>query len=220
MNGPERTPTSIAERAVQNRYARGVARPRAFDEPRAIREAREVFHDHGYAATSVQDLTAATGLSRSSLYGAFGDKRGLFLRAFTQYCDANAGAIARELGGDDAGARGRLEAHLRGKVADPGASRRGCLLAKATAELAGEDADVERTATGFYAAYQDALADCLRAAQAAGDVRSDLDPAAGGALLLAVLRGIETLGRAGHPSSALHATVDAALAVLSASPRR
>lgn len=101
------------------------------------RQAREVFHDQGYAATSVEHLTAATGLSRSSLYGAFGDKHGLFLRAFAQYCDDHAAAIEHELSGDPRGARARLEAHLRGMVSDPDAPRRGCLLAKATAELAG-----------------------------------------------------------------------------------
>ena len=70
-----------------------MGRPRTFDEPLVTRQAREVFHDHGYAATSVQHLTAATGLSRSSLYGAFGDKHGLFLRSFDQYCGDHAGSV-------------------------------------------------------------------------------------------------------------------------------
>jgi AcrR family transcriptional regulator len=193
-----------------------MARPRTFDEPRVTRQAREVFHDHGYAATSVQHLTAATGLSRSSLYGAFGDKHGLFLRSFAQYCDDHAAAIERELAGDDAGALGRLEHHLRTKIADNDAPQRGCLLAKGTAELAGEDADVARIATDFYATYERALTGCVRAAQAAGDVRAGLDPAGTGALLLSVLRGVETLGRAGHPASALRSAVDAAMTVLAA----
>ncbi|WP_022929372.1 TetR/AcrR family transcriptional regulator [Patulibacter americanus] len=196
-----------------------MARPRTFDEPQVTRQAREVFHDHGYAATSVQHLTAATGLSRSSLYGAFGDKHGVFLRAFAQYCDDNAGAIERELAGDDAGARGRLEHHLRTKVPDSDGPQRGCLLAKGTAELAGEDVDVARIAGDFYATYERALTACVRSAQAAGDVRADLDPAATGALLLSVLRGIETLGRAGHPAEALRSAVDAAMAMLAAPGR-
>jgi AcrR family transcriptional regulator len=193
-----------------------MARPRAFDEPHVTRQAREAFHDHGYEATSVQHLTAATGLSRSSLYGAFGDKHALFLRAFAQYCDDNAAAIERELAGDEPGARGRLERHLRSMIADPAAAQRGCLLAKATAELAGEDADVVRIATGFYARYERALSACVRGAQAAGDVRADLDPAAAAGLLLSVLRGSETLARAGHPAAALESTVDTAMEVLAA----
>jgi AcrR family transcriptional regulator len=196
-----------------------MARPRTFDEPQVTRQAREVFHDHGYAATSVQHLTAATGLSRSSLYGAFGDKHGLFLRSFAQYCDDHAAAIERELAGDDAGALERLDHHLRSKIVDSGAPQRGCLLAKGTAELAGEDPDVTRIAGAFYATYERALTGCVRSAQAAGDVRADLDPAGAGALLLSVLRGLETLGRAGHPAVALRSAVDAAMAMLAAPPR-
>lgn len=196
-----------------------MARPRTFDEPLVTRQARETFRDRGYAATSVEHLTAATGLSRSSLYGAFGDKHGLFLRSLSQYCDDNAGAIERALAGDASGARRRIEDHLRSMVADPASPGRGCLLAVATAELAGEDADVVRTATDFYATYERALTACVRDAQAAGEVRADLDPAAAAALLLSVLRGLETLGRAGHPAEALGAAVDAAMAVLAAPAR-
>ncbi|WP_127783741.1 TetR/AcrR family transcriptional regulator [Rhodococcus sp. X156] len=191
-----------------------MARPRSFDEPHVIRQAREAFHDHGYAATSVEHLTAATGLSRSSLYGAFGDKHGVFLRSFTQYCEDNAEAVEGALAGDERGARGRLERHLRSTIPVPGAPQRGCLLAKATAELAGEDADVVRTATDFYERYERALSACVRSAQTAGDVRADLDPAGAGALLLSVLRGIEALGRAGHPPATLQSLVDTAMAVL------
>ncbi|MQY30567.1 TetR/AcrR family transcriptional regulator [Nocardia aurantia] len=193
-----------------------MARPRTFDESTVARHARETFHDHGYTATSVEQLTAATGLPRSSLYGAFGDKHGLFLRAFEQYCDEEMAAVRTELAGADREAFARLRRHLRGKTADPVASRRGCLLAKATAELADRDPDVARISAAAYRIYEQALTECLRAAQAAGDARSDLDPGAGGALLLAVLRGIEALGRAGHSEPALRAIADSAVAMLAA----
>jgi AcrR family transcriptional regulator len=196
-----------------------MARPRTFDEPRVVRRAREAFHDHGYAATSVERLTAQTGLQRSSLYGAFGDKHELFLRAFGQYCEEEMGAIAQELAGDDAGAFARLGRHLYSKTADPAASRRGCMLAKAAAERASEDPEVARIATNAYELYERALTDCFRAAQAAGDARDDLAPADGGALLLAVLRGIEALGRAGRPEPALRRIADTALASLAALPQ-
>jgi TetR/AcrR family transcriptional regulator, transcriptional repressor for nem operon len=195
-----------------------MARPRTFDESEVLRRAREPFWDHGYAATSVEQLTAATGLQRSSLYGAFGDKHGLFLRAFDQYCSEDMAAIREELAGDDAGALRRLRRHLRSKTDDPAASRRGCMLAKASAELAGEDPEVARVAADAYATYEAALTDCFRGAQAAGDVRADIDPAEGGALLLATLRGIEALGRAGHSKRALRAIADTSLASLAATP--
>jgi TetR/AcrR family transcriptional repressor of nem operon len=190
-----------------------MARTKTFDEVSATRLARETFHDHGYAATSVQQLTAATGLSRSSLYDTFGDKHGLFLKSFAQYCDDNADHIERELAGDEGGARDRLERHLRQKIDGP-SSQRGCLLAKATAELGSTDGDVARTSTDFYTRYERALAACVRAAQHAGDVRDDLDALAIASMLLTLLRGIETLNRAGHPTESLASAVDTTMAML------
>ena len=45
----------------------------------------DVFWNDGFAATSLDDISAATGLNRPSLYGAFGDKRALYLQAYGQY---------------------------------------------------------------------------------------------------------------------------------------
>jgi hypothetical protein len=100
------------------------------------------------------------------------------VRSFSQYCDEDMGLIEEELAGEDDGAFARIEGHLRSKIADPAASRRGCLPAKAAAELAKEDPEVARVATDSYAVYTGALTDCLRAAQAAGDARDAIDAAA------------------------------------------
>ena len=53
-------------------------RPRAYDPETALSQAMAVFWDAGYAATSLDDLSAATGMNRPSLYGAFGDKHALY----------------------------------------------------------------------------------------------------------------------------------------------
>jgi hypothetical protein len=128
--------------------------------------------------------------------------------------------VRAELEGDDAGAFARLTRHLRAKTADPAASRRGCLLAKASAELAGEDPEVARIASDSYAIYERALTDCFRGAQAAGDARTDLKAADAGAMLLSSLRGIEALGRVGRSKRALRAIADTTLAALASAERR
>ncbi|KFI46633.1 transcriptional regulator, TetR family [Bifidobacterium bohemicum] len=61
-----------------------MARPRSFDEHDVIEQCSAVFCTHGYEATSIDDLTAATGLKRGSLYQAFGSKHGLFVAALGQ----------------------------------------------------------------------------------------------------------------------------------------
>ena len=60
-------------------------RPRAFEAEMALAQAMDVFWKDGFAATSLDDLSAATGLNRPSLYGAFGDKHALYLKAYGQY---------------------------------------------------------------------------------------------------------------------------------------
>jgi AcrR family transcriptional regulator len=60
-------------------------RPRAFEPETALAQAMDVFWKDGFAATSLDDVSAATGLNRPSLYGAFGDKRALYLQAYGQY---------------------------------------------------------------------------------------------------------------------------------------
>jgi TetR/AcrR family transcriptional regulator, copper-responsive repressor len=60
-------------------------RPRGFEADTALVQAMDVFWSEGFAATSLDDVSAATGLNRPSLYGAFGDKRALYLKAYDQY---------------------------------------------------------------------------------------------------------------------------------------
>ncbi len=60
-------------------------RPRAFDPDAALTQAMDVFWKEGFAATSLDDLSLATGLNRPSLYGAFGDKRALYIQAYRRY---------------------------------------------------------------------------------------------------------------------------------------
>ena len=60
-------------------------RTREFDDEAVVRAARELFWEHGYTASSLAALQAATQLSRSSLYAAYGSKRGLFQRAALSY---------------------------------------------------------------------------------------------------------------------------------------
>ncbi|MEV5529691.1 MULTISPECIES: TetR/AcrR family transcriptional regulator [Streptomyces] len=193
-----------------------MARPRSFDEGEVLRAARDQFWSIGYAAARVDDIAAATGLGKGSLYGAFGDKRQLFLRTFDDHCAELVDAVRRALDGPDAGALERLRAHVLA-VADATASdvcRRGCLLAKGTAELSGQDPAVEATARRTFAAIEELLTSCVAGAQRAGDIKQDEDPARLAGLLLAVLRGIEALGKGGSSPDSLRSIAETALAVL------
>jgi len=116
-----------------------MGRMRAFDEATAVRAARDVFWEHGYASTSLTQLQAATGLSRSSLYGAFGSKRGLFEAVTQHYLDEVVGPMVEPLEVPGAGQR-EIVAYfhaLSDFVTSPTrpAATRGCLILNTTVEL-------------------------------------------------------------------------------------
>src|SRR5579883_1226199 len=60
-------------------------RPRAYDEETALAQAMRVFWTGGYAATSLDELSAATRMNRPSLYAAFGDKQALYRTLIERY---------------------------------------------------------------------------------------------------------------------------------------
>ncbi|WP_149205434.1 TetR/AcrR family transcriptional regulator [Actinotalea subterranea] len=193
-----------------------MARPREFDEGAVLDAARDQFWSKGYAGTSMDAIASATGLGKGSLYGAFGSKQQLFLQVFDTYCARIADDVASNLSGPDDEAFGRLCAHIRAAAAGVAADQRhrGCLLAKGAAELSEHDPDVVYRSRQTLERIAATLAEDIRAAQRHGD----LDPAADAdqlaTLVLAVLRGIEALGKAGVDADRLEDVADTAIDLL------
>lgn len=193
-----------------------MARPRSFDEKEVLDAVRDRFWSTGYAGTSMDDILAVTGLGKGSIYGAFGDKHQLFLRVFDDYCTLVTGAVRDALEGPDDGAYERLRAHVLA-VAESTASDsclRGCLLAKGTAELAAQDPVIAVRSRQAFQDLEGLIASCVAAAQRAGDIQPGVDPVRLAGLLLAVLRGIEALGKGGRDPGSLRAIAETAMAVL------
>jgi AcrR family transcriptional regulator len=195
-----------------------VPRPRSFDEDTVVAAARDRFWGGGYAATSVDDLTAATGLGKGSLYGAFGDKHALFVRALDGYCVDAMQQMEAQLRQPGVSAYDRLVGHVRaivaGVVADT--ERRGCMLAKSSAELGAADADVDRVVGESLTRWHGYLVECIAEAQRDGRVRADADPEALATTLLGLMRGLEALRKGGTEPAQIAAAAEAALALVTA----
>ncbi|MDX3194609.1 TetR/AcrR family transcriptional regulator [Streptomyces sp. MN03-5084-2B] len=193
-----------------------MARPRSFDEAAVLRAARDQFWEHGYAGTKVDDIAAATGLGKGSLYGAFGDKHALYLRVYDHYCTESTDGVRHQLEGPDDTAYERLRAHVRAIAESVAADRerRGCLIAKSTAECAEHDEAVAARSRRVFRELQDSLTGCIAGAQRAGDIADSRDAGHLAGLVLAVLRGLEALGKGGVEPDQLRAIAETALAVL------
>jgi TetR/AcrR family transcriptional repressor of nem operon len=154
-----------------------MGRLQTFDSMAVVQSARDVFWDLGYEGASLPALEAATGLNRSSLYHAFGSKRGLFDAAVADYRDTVIRPRLRGLETDGAGRRELLayfdelqDAVSRLPLDSP---RRGCLLVNCATGLAAHDeparAVVEAYRTELAAALRHALAGASAETAAAND---------------------------------------------------
>lgn len=116
----------------------GPGRPRAFDEAAALDAAMRIFWDKGFEATSLDDLTKAMGLSRSSFYGTFDSKQTLFLRAVEHY-SGNGIQRLKEVADT---ARDDPLAAMMTALSNPEGGSKGCLLINCITELAPRDEKV------------------------------------------------------------------------------
>src|ERR1700676_3409746 len=83
-------------------------RPRAYQPEIALGKALDLFRKDGFGATSLGDLSAATGMTRPSLYGAFGDKRELYIKSYRRYRE-DARAAMRDIFREELPIRKRLQ---------------------------------------------------------------------------------------------------------------
>ena len=183
-------------------------RPREFDPDAAIERAMGVFWSCGYHGTSLPDLLEATDLSRGSLYAAFGDKHGLFLRALDRYIDEALARLDAELD-----PRKNALAGLRASLAryvdrtSGLAGKRGCLVVAAAMELAAEDKDVEQRIRRFFKVMEAYLTAALTRAQAEGDLVDCVEPATVARLLVCLLEGMRVVSKTNSDRDASQAVV-------------
>ncbi|GAA1978073.1 TetR/AcrR family transcriptional regulator [Amycolatopsis minnesotensis] len=147
-----------------------MARPKEFDEERAVESAMNAFWDNGYEATSTQDLCEATGLGRSSVYNTFKSKHALFERALKHYRAIGLHTRAELLDSAETGLD-RVRAMLDGTVAEERANGgRGCLMVNAAAEFGHHDEAVGAAMRADTEGQLALLTGHIRAGQADGTI--------------------------------------------------
>jgi len=181
-----------------------------FDEQDVVRAATEVFWRHGYAAASIQDLTNATGLSRSSLYQRFTDKEGLFERCLAAYTER----VLRRMSVPPQGtARERLASMIRDFLPRPHTKRPpGCLLARSCAELAELPPAGKALVRDGVEKQRLLIVDLLAEGRSAGHLDANVDLEALSWFYLGVMQAVLTLASAGAPCAALDKMIDLSMA--------
>lgn len=190
-------------------------RPRAYEPDVALGKALDLFRKEGFAATSLDDLSAATGMNRPSLYGAFGDKRELFIKSYQRYREDARAAMAG-IFRDELPIRQRL-ARIYAVALDiylSGDSPRGCFTVMTAASEAVSDPEIRAMVLEALAELDKAFAACFRRAKEKGELPASADPAVLAQIASATIHTIAIRARAQTQRKELEAIVNGALDVM------
>jgi AcrR family transcriptional regulator len=191
-------------------------RPRTFDIDFALDRAVEVFWKHGFQDASMHELTEAMGLSKPSLYAAFGDKEALYLKTLERYVqlliERHAAALNDEVDG-----RRAVEGFLRSlatMLVDP-ALPGGCFIINGTADCGGSTipASVELALRAALQGSEMMVLERLQRARRDGDLPETIAPEALAAMFGSLIAGLAVLAKSGASEAKLNTVIDTAMAV-------
>lgn len=197
--------SSPDDKAADRPKQRG--RPRSFLPEEALRQVLETFWSKGYSATSLDDLSQATGLNRPSLYAAFGDKRALYRTVLTHYWQLSVDAMAEEFAND-----GPLEEALV-RIYDraltfyfpKSGTPRGCFAIGTAVTEAVENAEIRSVLAEGLVTLDQRFEARIAVAQRAGELSPDADCRTLAMMASAALHSIAIRARAGTTRAELAA---------------
>ncbi|GAB7528296.1 TetR/AcrR family transcriptional regulator [Pseudomonas sp. 3A(2025)] len=181
-----------------------------YDESAVLNAAMLVFWRHGYANASVSDLTAATGLSRSSLYQRFGDKEGLFNESLERYTDR---VLTRMRSARAQTSMASVEALLREFLPKNAEEKRpaGCLIARSNAEQQDLAATGKMIANAAACQQHQMFMEILTHGQLQGELEPDVDLDVLAWYYFGVLQAIVNLPAIGATGQTLDRLIDVAM---------
>jgi AcrR family transcriptional regulator len=199
--------------AKEPERAKRRGRPRAYEPEIALGKALDLFRRQGFAATSLDDLSEATGMNRPSLYGAFGDKRELYIKSYQRYRE-DARASMLEIFRQEMPVRQRLERiyaaaldiYLSGETGP-----RGCFTVVTAASEAVGDPEIRAMVLEGLTDLDKAFANCFRRAKEKGELLASADPSALAQLASATVHTVAIRSRARVPRKELEAIVKGAI---------
>lgn len=196
-------------------------RPRAYDPDVALAKATEIFWSQGFAGASLDDLAAATGMNRPSLYGAFGDKQALFKTALDAYMDRSRAAMTEAFrgGGTLREVLTRIYTTALGFYLSEDFGGRGCFLASAGLGQALIDDEVRQIVADGLHELDRGVEGLIQRRQARGELPADADPVALGRVASMMMNALSVRARAGETREQLEATIPVMVGLICGSPK-
>ena len=187
-----------------------MARAREFDEQALLDGAQELFWSYGLDATSIERVSAATGVGNGSIYAAYGTKLGLFLAVFERYCRQRADFVAEVMASSPGRTLDAVRAFLDAIIADCGAQpgRRGCLMINSLAQLGDRVPEIAPIAAESTRRMESSLAERLTALDDSPAHWSAADVASVSASAVLMSQGLIQMSRLGTTTEQLHELAD------------
>jgi len=192
-------------------------RPREFDRDQALRQARDVFWQRGFEATSMADLVQALGIASARIYAAFGSKEALFREAIALY-ENGEGAFADQALSEAPTARMAIERMLRDAIelyTRPDGPL-GCMVVSAATNCTLDNDSIREWLAGHRRDRTRSIIQRLEQAVASGELPCQTQAQALGDCYATLLHGLSVQARDGIEKPRLLATLPMALAVFDA----
>lgn len=175
-----------------------MARTKEFDKEVILDKAIDLFWFKGYNGSSMQDVVDTLGLSRSSLYDTFGDKRQLYLAALERYRNQAAGGLI-EMVKNSRNTIKSLEKIFDMLVNDSFTDRltRGCFMVNSSVELAPHDKDIDKLVRDNMQDIEDALFELIKRGQESGEISGGNDARAIARFLFNTISGLRVAAKSG-----------------------
>lgn len=180
-----------------------MARPKEFDEEKALRKAICLFSQQGFAATSTDDLMRVMAVGRQSMYDTFGDKRALFLKALKMYVTQSVRSINAELERPGSALSAIRYALVTFAERKDLSSAEGCMGLNAISEFGQRDSQVTHILRNAARVQRKALMRVLARARKHGDRSSGADLDSMADFFESTLAGIRIAAKAGKSRQAL-----------------
>jgi TetR/AcrR family transcriptional repressor of nem operon len=192
-----------------------MARPREFDLDEALVKVLQVFWQNGYCATSLDDLETGMALKRQSIYGAFGDKRSLFLKTLKLYHEQGVTFVREQLHRFDSPKQAVYATlYLMAQGTVNNGEKCGCFMAKMAFELADHDPDVAAEVRSMSQRIEDLFAEIIRRGQACGEISNRQTSRTLAKFLISFINGLRVLEKTQPSASEVENLVTVALSVL------
>ena len=192
-----------------------VSRPKEFERDIVLDRAMQVFWSRGYEAASIQHLVGRMGIQRGSLYGTFGDKRGLFFAAIDRYDQVVTAKLLAALD-EPASGKAAIRQFFRLKVSfsvETGRPR-GCLVTNSATELASRDRGTSTRVGVALKKIEGAFHSAVVRAQKVGEIDPSRNPRALARFLTSSAQGLSVMAKAFPDRAVLEDIVKVIIAAL------